>query len=230
MKAKSTIWLSLIFVIILFVFNLICFWGVSYRSPSFYINIGFANGSIVVFALSFLLIVRKKRYAYIKFQNVFIAGIYFIVSILMNLLFVIFKLNNVKVSIIINVILLALFLILLFYVFSINSETVAQIEYERSQREEFYTLKSKAEMLLGKGKTRAINKKIETLVDRINSCQKHHTIDISNIEQNIIEYLDKINDSLLENASEDVLDRLIKEALDLIELRDNKIIDELRRM
>lgn len=35
MKAKSTIWLSLIFVIILFVFNLICFWGVSYRSPSF---------------------------------------------------------------------------------------------------------------------------------------------------------------------------------------------------
>lgn len=88
----------------------------------------------------------------------------------MNLLFVIFKLNNVKVSIIINVILLALFLILLFYVFSINSETVAQLEYERSQREEFYTLKSKAEMLLGKGKTRAINKKIETLVDRINSC------------------------------------------------------------
>lgn len=80
MKAKSTIWLSLIFVIILFVFNLICFWGVSYRSPSFYINIGFANGSIVVFALSFLLIVRKKDTPISNFK-MFLLPVFILLSV-----------------------------------------------------------------------------------------------------------------------------------------------------
>ena len=59
----------------------------------------------------------------------------------------------------VNILLLAIYLVVLFIFFGANANTRAQIEYDKQERDAFYLLKEKAEHLLDKNPNRQVNKK-----------------------------------------------------------------------
>lgn len=229
MNIKKTIWTSLIFVVIASVFNMLSFWLIDDYTTSFYISIGFANGSILIFALASLLMAQRGRYIYLSIQNSFIIGSYSIIATILNLCFVLFKMNNVKANVIVNVIILAGYLIFLFAIFAANAHTVAQLEHDRKERNAYYDLKDKAESLLNISSDWALNKKIESMYDKICSCQINRSIDVMDIDAEIMSELTEISIELnsLENK-ETILRRIIKVNI-LIDDRNKRIMNYLKR-
>ena len=137
--------------------------------------------------------------------------------------------NNVKVNIIVNVIILAGYLIFLFVIFAANTHSTAQLEHDRKERNAYYDLKDKAESLLNISSDWALNKKIESMYDKICSCQINRSVDVSDIDQRILEKLNEIAVSLeLSEAQENILRRISKVII-LVDDRNKRIMNNLKR-
>ena len=98
MKTKKIVLTSLIFIILTGIFNMLCFVFENDRNENFIISLVFGNFSIVVYAITALLLFKRDRYKYLTLQNGFIVFGYYILCTVMNLLFVVFNLNNKTVE------------------------------------------------------------------------------------------------------------------------------------
>lgn len=229
MKIKYVLWTSAAFLVFAGIFDMLCFWCVPEYTTSFYISISFGNASILVYALSTLLMAKKGKYIYLIFQDGFIIGSYTIICVILNLLFALCRMNNVKANIITNVLILAVYLIFLFIVFANTAAITAQLEYDRKERNAFYELKDKAETLLNRGESFQINKKIESLYDKICSCQINRAVDVSAFDVQILSGLNDLAVSLDENDSQDIITRKITKIMVLIDDRNRQITNALKR-
>lgn len=229
MKLKRIIFTSLIFLLIAGLFNLLCFWIVNDYTTSFYISICFGNGAILVYALSSFLMSRKNRYIYLGYENFFIIAGYFIVSIILNLCFALFGLNSIIVNVLINVILLVIDLVILL-VFSLgNVSIISQLERDRKDRNQYLDLKDKAEAILNLSDRKEMNKKIEALYDKICSCQISKGIDVSEIDSQISERLDRLYNSLLMHEPDEIVNEQLIKTSTLVNQRNKIIVDAIRR-
>lgn len=229
MKLKNIIWTSAVFLILAGVFDMLCFWCVDEYTTSFCISIAFGNASILVYALSTLLMAKKGKYIYLSFQDGFIIGGYTIISVILNLLFALCRMNNIKANIITNVLILAVYLIFLFIVFANTAAITAQLEYDRKERNAFYELKDRAERLLNKGENFQINKKIESLYDKICSCQINRTVDVSSYDSQILTALSDLDVSLQEGDEQEIISKKITKIIGLIDDRNRQITNSLKR-
>lgn len=229
MKTKYVFWTSMAFLVLAGIFDMLCFWCVPEYTTSFYISIAFGNASILVYALSTLLMAKKGKYIYLSFQDGFIIGSYTIICVILNLLFALCRMNNVKANIITNVLILAVYLIFLFIVFANTATITAQLEYDKKERNAFYELKDKAEVLLNRGENFQINKKIESLHDKICSCQINRAVDVSELDIQILSGLNDLAVSLNENDSQEIILRKITKIMDLIDDRNRQITNALKR-
>lgn len=229
MKLKRIIFISLIFLLIIGLFNLFCFWVVNDYTTCFYISIGFGNGAILIYALSSFLMSRKGRYIYLGYDNFFIIAGYFIVSIILNLCFALFNLNSVIVDVLINVALLVIDLVILLVFALGNASTISQLEKDRKDRNEYFDLKDKAETILNLGDSREMNKKIEALYDKICSCQISKKKDLSELDKRIIDCLDMLYYSLLMHKPDEIINEQLVEITTLVNQRNKTIVDAIRR-
>ncbi|MCD8372754.1 MAG: hypothetical protein LUD27_05595 [Clostridia bacterium] len=227
MNRKNIVWTVAAFVVITAVFNMLCFWLVAEYTDSFYVSIAFGNGSLLVLLLSSILMSRKGKYMYLSLQNaLFVCG-YTTISVILNLIFALAKMNNTRANIITNVILLAIDLVILFSIYASTAAITAQIEQDRKERNAYYDLKDKAELLLNKGNSIAVNKKIESMYDKICSCQINRTVDVSYIDLAISSELDNISE-LLKIDSNDINEHILK-VISLIDERNRLIQNSLKR-
>lgn len=229
MNPKKIIWLSLVFVILAGIFDMLCFWLVTEYTTSFYISIAFGNASILVYALSSLLMAKKGKYAYLSFQDGFIIGSYTVICVILNLCFALCRMNHVQANVITNVLLLAIYAIFLFIVFANTAAITAQLEYDRKERNAYYDLKDKAERLLGKGNSIQLNKRIESMYDKICSCQINRAVDVSGIDAQILSELTDLEIGLEDGATADVVSGKISKIMVLIEDRNRKIVNAIKR-
>ena len=200
-----------------------------YRLKSGFISIGFGNGAIAIFAFSSVLILRKRKYAYLGLQDSFIICNYTIISVLLNFLFVLFRMNNELVNWIVNVILLFIHLILLLFILSSTTEIIEQLENDKVERNAFYNLKDGVEALLNKSSNRNINKLIEKLYDKINSCQINRNIDVSDIDLRIIKNLDDVKNFIENNSDEEIIKKQIVNTMKYVDERNRKIANFIKR-
>lgn len=229
MNIKKFIFSCAVFLVIAGVFNMLCFWLVDEYTTSYYISIAFANSSIGVYALSSLLMSKKGKYVYLSFQDAIIIGGYSFVSILLNLLFALFKMNNVKVNIIINVLILSVYLIALFIFFANTAAITVQSEYDRTERNAYYSFKDKAEGLLGKGYSPYINKQLEFMYDKISSCQINRTTDVRDVDDKIMKALAQLQDKLENQAENRVVMETINKVNRAVDERNRRITEALKR-
>lgn len=229
MMNRKITWISLIFVLLTFIFNLISFWFIDDKSKSFWISIFFGNFSILMYAFSSILMGRKSKYIYLNFQNGITISGYYIISTILNLCFILFDLQNHKVNLFVNLLLLAIFLIILFTFFAANSDTVAQLEYDKNERIAFYNLQEKAKRLLDKADSRQLNKKIESMYDKICSCQINRSINVNELDMTIEKELDILYQKLsLVETDENIIVQINK-IMNLIDERNDRIISGLKR-
>lgn len=229
MKIKTILWTSAAFLVFAGIFDMLCFWCVDEYTTSFYISIAFGNTSILVYALSTLLMAKKGKYIYLSFQDGFIIGSYTIICVILNLLFALCRMNNVKANIITNALILAVYLIFLFIMFANTAAITAQLEHDRKERNAFYELKDRAERLLNRGENFQINKKIESLYDKICSCQINRTVDVSSYDSQILTALSDLDVSLQEGDGQEIISRKITKIIVLIDDRNRQITNSLKR-
>ena len=224
---KSVLKLSVIFSVLLGLFNLLCFWLQPERTESFYISIGFGNGSIIIFLLSCLLLsLKKKKYVYV--QNPFIISTYYILSVTINLIFALTGMSNIKVNVLTNVILLSLYIIILLILSIANQQAIQQKTADKEKRDRVYNMLGEIEILLGRGKDLNTNKKLEMVYDKIKSCQYNTSVDVSSFDEDIIKIIKQI-ESFLNTADMNMANQKCIEAIRILEARDRYILDKLRR-
>ena len=228
MKTKKIVLTSLIFIILTGIFNMLCFVFENDRNENFIISLVFGNFSIVVYVITALLLFKRDRYKYLTLQNGFIVFGYYILCTVMNLLFVIFNLNNKTVNLVINILLLAAYAILIISISLSNTVSVTDLENDRNERERFNNIKEKAQELLDKGQNLAVNKKIEFLYDKICSSQingSKYTLDIDN---QIYEVLVEISYLLKSGTNAEIIEQINKASI-LIDDKNRKINNMLRK-
>lgn len=229
MKIKPVVWASAAFLVLIGLFNMLCFVFIDTYSTSFYISIGFGNGAIIAYALSTLLMSKKGRYVYLSVQDGFIIGGYTVVCIILNLIFIFCRMDSIKANIITNVLVLGVYLIVLFVVFANTATITEQLEHDRRERNVFYELKDKAQALLGRGENRQINKKIESLYDKISSGQINGTTMVYDMGSKIWASLNDLAKSLSDGDSQEVVISKIDELMMLVDNRNRQITNELKR-
>ena len=225
---KRVLWLSAAFLVFVGIFNMLCFLFTEEYTDSFYISIAFGNGSILFYALATLLMHRRKRYAYLDVQNAFIICSYFIICVILNFIFIMAKMQNKLANWVTNTILLGIYLIALFIIFAANATSEKVLETDRREQEAFYDIKEKAELLLNRGNSFSLNKKLEFVYDRVSSCQINRTANVAESDRKICEEIDGI---LLDLVSEEYVEaeQKIMNVLSLLDDRDRIIKKALRR-
>lgn len=228
MKRKSSFWTGAIFVLLTIIFNIISFWFIEDYTSSFWVSVAFGNASIVMFALAIFAINKKGKDVYLDYQNDMVIGGYYILCNILNICFILFRMQNTKVNLFVNILLLAIYLVVLFIFFGANTNTRVQIEYDKQKRDAFYLLKEKAELLLDKNPNRQVNKKIEYLYDRICSCQINRAANVEDMDEQILSGLNELS-SIVCSEDTDAIVSKISSILDMIEERDKRIKNSLMR-
>ena len=226
---KRITWTSLIFVLLTFIFNLIAFWFIEDKSTSFWVSIAFGNLSILMYAFSSLLMGRKNKYIYLSFQNGFAISGYYAISTILNLCFILFGLQNHSINLFVNLLLLAIFLVVLFTFYAANADTVAQLEYDKKERVAYYNLQERAKRLLDKSNSRQLNKKIESMYDKICSCQINRSVNVNDLDSLIVRELDVLYEKLSLIETDESIIAQIDKIINLIGERNDRIINGLKR-
>lgn len=229
MNVKKFIFSFGVFILIAGIFDMLCFWLVSDYTTSFYISIAFMNGSILVLACSSLLMARKNRFIYVSLLDGSVISAYTVISTILNFCFAIFRMNDVQVNIRVNVIILVVYLIALFIVYANTSSIIEQSKHDAGERGAYYAFKDKAEELLGKGSNIRVNKHLEFLYDKICSCQINRTANVSDIDTRILTGLLQLQVSLEDKADETVIVNRIDNVISLVEERNRRIVNALKR-
>ncbi len=229
MNIKKILWTSAAFLIIAGVFDMLCFWCVSQYTPSFYISVAFGNVAILVYALASLLMARKGKYIYLSFQDGFIIGGYSVICVILNLCFALGKMNHAKVNIITNVIILAIYMVCLLIVFANTAVITDQLEHDKQDRNAYYLLKDQAERLLGKGQNIQMNQRIESLYDKICSCQINRTVDVSYVDSRIMAALTELELSLEKGNDQETILSKITKVMVLVAERNRQITNAIKR-
>lgn len=215
-------WLLLCFILLTIIFNLSCFLMVDNYTTCFYISIAFGNLSILMYAMSFCIVINKK-YTYLSMSNPFVGIGYYLSSTILNFIFILCQLQNSTLNIFINILILTIFLILFFSIFSANIHSVQLTEKQKKQVNNHDNLKEYAQILLNKGKSFVMNKKIENLYDNLCSSEIVENENVNQLNSYIIANLALIKEKLEKNDNEDNIFEIINNTNDLIETR-NKII------
>ncbi len=225
---KRNFWTASILVLLTLLFDVVAFWFIDDYTSSFWTSVVFGNAAILVFAIASFASYKKGKYVYLDYQNDMVIGGYYIICEILNICFILFKMQNTKVNLFVNIILLIIYLIVLFIFLAANAGTTAQLENDKQERNTFYSIKDRAELLLDKGKSREINKKIESLYDRVCSCQINRTVNVSEIEKKIIDGIDGLSE-IVSNANYDMIAEKVAVIISLIDDRDRIIRNSLKR-
>ncbi|MBR2323507.1 MAG: hypothetical protein IKA39_01275 [Clostridia bacterium] len=103
----KNVYKALIYVVITLSLDAICLFLMASRGEAFNLNIGFLNGVLLVLLLSIFIPNLKGQKQY----RDFIASIYYGVATVLNFLFLIFKLSNITVGVVVNIAILVISLI-----------------------------------------------------------------------------------------------------------------------
>ena len=82
---------------------------------------------------------------------------------------------------------------------------------------------------MGKGNSIQLNKRIESMYDKICSCQINRAVDVSAIDAQILSELTELEIELEEGDAGDVITRKITKVMVLVEDRNRQITNAIKR-
>ncbi len=229
MKFLKKAYSFIAFLILIAVFNLLCFIVRDDYTTSFYISVGFGNFSLLLCVLTaFVNQFRKEKL--LGHSYYLLTGIYELIATILNILFVWFGLENTTVNIVINVIISAIFLCLIFWSLSADADTAIQTKQHREQLDYHYDLSEQAQKLKNKGNSLKLNKKLEAFSDAVENSQIYKgNADVYNKDDQISSQIKFVLELLASKADEGRIINEINLGIEMVEQRDAMIQNLLRR-
>lgn len=201
MKVQKNIISFLINAIVLSAFVAVCFLvrKDDYDTP-FYVSLGISAGAFLIFATASYMMPKKKEFVILGYAPVVIASVYFVVTALLNLLLILFRMGNLTVLLVVNIVLSVVFLVLLLMSFLANVDSIEQTIVHKNELRKHHSIKDSIIALSSKGGSFQINKKIESLCDAVMNAQIYtNKTDIAPIDALIINKVNRLR-GLLDRA------------------------------
>jgi hypothetical protein len=171
MKTKKTILSLAINVVVIAAFAAVCFLVRKEYTTSFYFSFGAAVFSFLTYVLSTRIIPKKKEFVILGYSPVIISSIYFFVTAGLNFLFILFKMENLTVNLVFNIIITAAYLVLFFFNLLGNENIKEDVIAHKAELAAHYNIKDAIMPLKGKGGNLKLDKKLEALCDAASSAQ-----------------------------------------------------------
>lgn len=229
MKFLKKFYSFIAFAILFGIFNLVCFLSRTDYTTSFYISVGFANLSLLLCFLTAVFSFAKRQINLI-YSYYYLTSIYEIIAVVLNLLFIWFGLENIRVNIILNAIVAAVFLMLIFWSLAADADTNQKAKEHTQKLNYHYDMCDAVRPLRERGSSIKLNKKLEALYDAVANSQIN--VDNESVyqrDQGIIDAARYIDGLLSENAAEEKIIAEINKAISLVDERNEYVKNQYMR-
>lgn len=211
---------GLIFGIILVVVNLIVFVTVKDFTTSRIINIVFLNLSLIISIIIGALEKKSKENAFLNYTKLPMIGFYTLICVIMSALLIAFGKNSSTLSIVLQVILLAVFLIFILMNKAADNSYEANTAVKKVNIDNVKEISKKLEMILQITKDREIYKIVEKAYDNARSLNIKSSDLTSEIDNNIFVCINKI-ETLASSGQKEELENSVDEIKKLFVQRNN---------
>ncbi len=219
MKSNKLLY-SLVIIVALIVLNLIFFLTIKEYSVARYIDIAGANLAIIVFFVAGIISSKDKDNEFLQYTKYPIVIIYSVITFIISILFILFHLKSVNISIVIQVILLAMLIIGVALVKMANNSIINNTNEQKKKTLKITEMSNQLYAFMQDTSSTKIYKILEEAYDEIKNCKINVTQDTSNIDSQIREMISKMKVDADKNDI-DTLKVDVKEIRKLIGKRNN---------
>lgn len=217
------------FIILFGIFNLVCFLSRTDYTNSFYISVAFGNFSLLLCFLTAIFSFAKRQINLI-YSYYLLTSVYEITAVILNLLFILFSLENIRVNIILNAIVAGVFLMLIFWSLAADADTNQKAAEHTQKLNYHYDMCDIVRPLRNRGKSTTLNKKLEALYDAVVSSQINvNNESVYQRDQRIIDSARYIDGLLSENADEEKIIAEINKTISIIDERNEYVKNQYMR-
>ena len=203
MKRVDILWL-LLDSLFLIVFNLLFFMlgDIGDAKTSVWISYGFIHFAYLALLLTPLLV--RKGSAEIDYRRPLytVTSTYFLIMLLVGVTLILIAPETVKVTVIIQVILVTLFLGWLLILLIANEHTADNVERQETELQYVKESSAKLHSILQQITDRAVAKKVERVYDLIHSSPVRSHADVRSIEQQVVSEIERFGSVVSQNETE----------------------------
>lgn len=211
MIRKSVLW-TLLDLVFLIAFNLIFFIvsGLTH-TISVWISYTFIHISYVMLLLTPLFTHNNKTKFILGMSISAISYIYFMIDLFCGIMFIIFLSDKLIIPLIVNIVLLALYLLLLISVVLTNERTNANLQIHEAEMKYIDKASSGLENLSIMIDDKNLLKKVNKAYDIISASPVHSDESVKSIENEVLTIIDEMNEMFLtdKNNTYNLIDKII---------------------
>ena len=218
MSKKSILWI-LLDLIFLAVFNAIFFVAIETKQPaSVWISYGFIHFSYLMVIATPLLIRKSSSASVFGFSLYSISATYFFIEFVLGVIFILIKPESYKFTLIVQIIIAAIYLIMLISHMIANEATADSIE--RQEAEVAYIRKATARVkpLVNAVNDKKAKKAVERAYDVLRSSPTRTDMSVYGLETEAMNKLEDLEDAV---AAQNV-DAIITVAMEIVSLMDER--------
>ncbi len=211
MIRKSVLW-TLLDLVFLIAFNLIFFIvsGLTH-TISVWISYTFIHISYVMLLLTPLFTHNNKTKFILGMSISAISYIYFMIDLTCGIMFIIFLSDKLIIPLIVNIVLLALYLLLLISVVLTNERTNTNLQIHEAEMKYIDKASSGLENLSIMIEDKNLLKKVNKAYDIISASPVHSDESVKSIENEVLTIIDEMNEMFLtdKNNTYNLIDKII---------------------
>ena len=200
---------GVICAILLVVVNLVVFISLQNYTAARWVNIVGLNLSIIILLVASIITGNKEIY-FLKYSKFPIIISYFIITFIVSAILIIVNLESVTVSVVVQVILLALFASAMSVNKMTDNVSEESMKRDNNQKQDVKKLAKKLQMDMERVDDRDVYRKIESAYDAINNAKINITGNSSVIDEEIFNSIVKIEDLIASQNMNDIENETIR--------------------
>lgn len=199
---------GIIGLVALVIVNLVVFISIKEFSTAIYINIAFLNISVLNLWF-FSIMFGDKKEGFMNYTRLPMVSLYSVVTFILSALLVLINFQNVKVTIVVQVILLGIYIILLATNTMANNSARNSVAIDKNNYGKVNDMAKRLDLILKTVENREIYKKIEKAYDAVKNTKVTVNQDTTQVDNDILQSIGIIEYSV-QNKNFDAIDEQVE--------------------
>lgn len=199
---------GIIGLVALVIVNLVVFISIKEYSTARYINIAFLNISVLNLWF-FSIMFGNKEEGFMNYSRLPMVSLYSVVTFILSALLVLINFQNVKVTIVVQVILLGIYIILLATNTMANNSARNSVAIDKNNYGKVNDMAKRLDLILKTVENREIYKKIEKAYDAVKNTKVTVNQDTTQVDNDILQSIGIIEYSV-QNKNFDAIDEQVE--------------------
>ncbi len=212
MKKTSILWIMMD-LIFLIVFNTIFFMAdASNYGGAAWLSYGFIHFAYLMMLLAPVFTRKTTNTAVLGFPISSISSTYFMIELIVGVIIILINPDGIKATLIIHMIITAIYLILLLSNMIANEQTAESIERHEAELKYVKEGSARLKLIMDSVSDRKLKKQVEKAYDVIHASQIHTNLSVRNLELEIIHLIGALRNQVSTNPEQaiDTINRIIQ--------------------